>query len=90
MLGDLACGSAGAPYVARGLLTSLDLRAGLLSVPVPPPRLAALGDQLESVRKRMRGGREKSDDCKGVAGFTDDDWRRLEEIKPAEAAHANP
>jgi uncharacterized protein YjbI with pentapeptide repeats len=56
-LGDLACDPEGAPYVARRLV-------GM------PERLDTLGDQLARVRKRMKAGREKPDDCKGVAGFT--------------------
>jgi Pentapeptide repeats (8 copies) len=79
-LGELACDPDGAPYVARGLVGMPELnRTG---------RLPALGDQLESVRKRMKDGRKKPDTCKGVAGFTEDDWRRLDAIKPAEAAPA--
>ena len=45
-------------------------------------RLAALGDQLDGVRKRMKAGREKPEDCQGVAGFTEEDWRNLDAIKP--------
>jgi uncharacterized protein YjbI with pentapeptide repeats len=67
-LGDLACKRDSAPYVARGLVRN--------------DRLAALGDQLEGVRKRMKEGREKLDVCRGVAGFTEDDWRRLEALRP--------
>jgi hypothetical protein len=66
ILGDLACGPDGAPYLAIGLI-----RHG---------RLAALGDQLEGVRNRMKDGRKKPDDCKGVAGFTEADWRALDAI----------
>ena len=47
-------------------------------------RLAALGDQLEGVRKRMKDGRDKPDTCPGVAGFTEEDWRALDAIKPIE------
>jgi hypothetical protein len=72
-LGDLACDAGGAPYVARGLVGP--------SV-FGDPGLAALGDQLKSVRTRMKAAREKPDACKGVTGFTEDDWRRLEAIKP--------
>jgi hypothetical protein len=39
---------------------------------------------LERVRKRMNAGRENGDACKGVAAFTEDDWRQLNAIKPAE------
>ena len=74
-LGDLACDADSAPYIARGLVGNL--------------RLAALGDQLERVRKRMKEGRDKPDACKGVAGFTDEDWRKLEAIKPIEPAPTN-
>jgi hypothetical protein len=58
------------PDVARGLI-----RNG---------RLAALGDQLETVRTRMKYGREGSDACEGLASFTRDDWLRLDAIKPVE------
>jgi hypothetical protein len=71
-LGDLACSSDGAPYIARGLVGEPQL----------PSRLAALGDQLEVVRVRMKAGREKSDACIGVAGFTEKDWLALDAIKP--------
>jgi uncharacterized protein YjbI with pentapeptide repeats len=83
-LGDLACDAEGAPYVARGLV-----RSPPTDLDCPSP-VARLGDQLERVRKRMKAGQVKPDACKGVAGFTEDDWRRLDAIKPAEAAPANP
>jgi hypothetical protein len=28
----------------------------------------------------MKAGREKPDACKGVAGFTEDDWRALDAL----------
>jgi len=69
-LGDLACDPDGAPYVARALIQN---------------RLSSLlGDQLERVRARMKSARDKPDSCRGVAGFAEDDWRRLDAIKPAE------
>lgn len=46
--------------------------------------MAALSDQLEGVRKRMQDGRDKPDACKGISGYTEDDWRRLEEIRPVD------
>jgi hypothetical protein len=52
-------------------------------------RFGALGDQLDSVRQRMKAGREQPDVCKGVAGFTENDWRELDAIKPTEAAPAD-
>jgi uncharacterized protein YjbI with pentapeptide repeats len=72
-LGDLACDADGAPYVARGLVGN-DLSS----------RLAALGDQLGGVRKRMKAVREKPDACEGVAGFTENDWRQLDAIAPVQ------
>ncbi len=36
-----------------------------------------LGDQGERVRARMEARRDKPDARKGVAGFAEDDWRRL-------------
>lgn len=44
---------------------------------------------MEGVRKRLKAGREKPEDCKGVAGFTEEDWRRLDAIKPTEPAPAD-
>lgn len=41
-----------------------------------------LGGQLEGVRARMKAAREKPDSCKGVAGFTEDDWRALDAPSP--------
>jgi uncharacterized protein YjbI with pentapeptide repeats len=74
LLGDLACNRDGAPYIARGLVGLLDLEL--------PSQLAELGDQLERVRKRMKDGREKPESCPGVAGFTEEDWRALEALRP--------
>jgi uncharacterized protein YjbI with pentapeptide repeats len=67
-LADLACEPASAPYVARGLI-----KLGALE---------SLGDQFESLRARIKAAREKPDTCKGVVGFTEDDWRRLEALRP--------
>ena len=71
-LGNLACEEDDAPYVAYGLVKN--------------GRLAALGDQKEGVRTRLKAGREKPNACKGVAGFTEEDWRALDAIKPTAAA----
>jgi uncharacterized protein YjbI with pentapeptide repeats len=68
LLGDLACSPDGAPLVARGLVEN---------GPLP-----ALGNQIAVIRARMKNGRDKPDACKGVAGFTEDDWRALDAIKP--------
>jgi uncharacterized protein YjbI with pentapeptide repeats len=78
LLGDLACDGAGTPYVARGLV---GVRAGLSDT---TPRLAALGDQLDGVRRRLKDGRKNPEACPGVADFTEDDWRRLDAIKPVQ------
>ena len=77
-LGDLACNADRAPYIARALIGR------------PVGRLAKLGDQLEGVRKRMKEGRDKPDACKGVVGFTEEDWHNLDAIKPIEPAPTNP
>jgi uncharacterized protein YjbI with pentapeptide repeats/class 3 adenylate cyclase len=73
-LGALACDPDGAPFVARRLVGGWPNNDH-------PGRLAALGDQLEGLRKRMKEGREKPDTCKGVAGFTEEDWRALDALK---------
>jgi uncharacterized protein YjbI with pentapeptide repeats len=95
ILGDLACDADASPYVARALIASAAM--GLLTRK-PSSRLAAIGDQLDRVRDRMKAARKAGDSsgllerlagalripklCPGVAGFTEDDWRRLEAIKP--------
>ena len=74
LFGDLACDVEGA-YVARGLFES--------------HRLTALRDQLGAFRTRLEEGRKTSEKCPGVAGFTEDDWRRLDAIKPTKAEPTN-
>jgi uncharacterized protein YjbI with pentapeptide repeats len=76
-LGDLACGPDGAPYVARALVTA---KTTTLSGYVD--RLGVLGNQLAVVRDRMEEGRKTPEKCPGVAGFTEDNWHKLEAIKP--------
>jgi uncharacterized protein YjbI with pentapeptide repeats len=77
-LSELACDRDGAPYVARGLINVPEAAQGVLS-----PHLAALGEeQLPVVRKHIEEGRENPEKCLGVVGFTEDDWRSLEAIKP--------
>jgi uncharacterized protein YjbI with pentapeptide repeats len=83
-LGDLACGFHDAPSVARGLVRQSHLYFKRYR-PRVSARLSGLGDQLEVLRAHMEEGRKIVDKCPGVAGFTEDDWRRLEAIKPAEA-----
>jgi hypothetical protein len=79
-LGTLVCDRDAAPYLAHGLVSPLrSAGSGLI---LGEGRLAALGDQLEGVRKRMKAGRAKTEACPGVAGLTEDDWRQLDEIKP--------
>ena len=96
-LGDLACAGEGAPYVARGLVRK--------SVVFNSGRLAALGKSFGSIRARMEESRKNpghdsllgrlkkwlvgAHTCPGVDGFTEDDWRQLEAIKPTGAAPAN-
>jgi hypothetical protein len=38
---------------------------------------------LDRVRDRMKAARKNPETCPGVAGFTEDDWRVLEAIRPA-------
>jgi hypothetical protein len=65
---DLMCGLAGAPFIARNFLDS--------------DRLSGPGDQFDGLRKRMKEGHKEPHKCSGVARFTEEDWRRLDEIKP--------
>lgn len=68
LLGDLACDTNDAPYVAHGLLSY--------------GRLSTLGDQLSTVLGRMKAGRRWPESCPGVAGFSEDDWRALDAVRP--------
>ena len=81
-LGDLACESSGAPYVARGLIHQRAISAS--------HRLAELGDQVDKVRTRMKEGRKNPDKCLGVIGFTEDDWRQLDAIDAPMSNPASP
>jgi hypothetical protein len=76
LLGDLACDADAAPYIARQLIGT-----GLSDL-VTPSRLPKLGDQLEDVRRRLEAGREDPKSCPGVVGFSEEDWRGLEALKP--------
>jgi uncharacterized protein YjbI with pentapeptide repeats len=76
VLGDWVCASEGAPFVAEGLTFN------------QRDRLAALGEQLTAVRERMEEGRNNPSKCPGVAGFTEDNWRALESIKPTDGARS--
>ena len=73
-LGDLAGEPANAPQVARNLIRQEERRE---------IRVAALGDQFATFRARLEDGRKTPEKCLGVAGFTEDDWLRLEAIRPA-------
>jgi hypothetical protein len=70
VMGDWVCAPEGAPFVAEGLTFN------------QRDRLAALGEQLEAVRARMEAARESPEKCPGVTGFTDNDWKNLDSIKP--------
>jgi uncharacterized protein YjbI with pentapeptide repeats len=70
-LSSVVCDAGGAPYVARGLLNN--------------GRFGFLGDQFSSLLLRLEEGRKDAKKCRGVVGFTEEDWRRVEAIKPARA-----
>jgi uncharacterized protein YjbI with pentapeptide repeats len=74
LLGDLACDGHDAPYIARGVMPE---QVSILGIEVGPP---SLGEQLDAFRARLEKGRNNPDQCPGVVGFTEDDWRRLESI----------
>jgi uncharacterized protein YjbI with pentapeptide repeats len=65
-LGNLACSSSSAPYVARGLLTN--------------GRIESTGTQITTVAERLLKGRSDPTSCPGVTGFTDRDWAILDEL----------
>ena len=88
ILGNVACEADGAPYVARRLAMSdpngvpyIVRRAAVSDSNFP--RLAAVGDQLDSVRNRMKAGRKDPANCPGVVGFTEADWRQLDTLQPS-------
>jgi uncharacterized protein YjbI with pentapeptide repeats len=55
-----------APYVARGLMWN--------------GRLAATRHRLHDIAERMRKGKSDPSACPGVKGFTDADWKRLDDL----------
>jgi len=65
-LGNLACSSSSAPYVARGLLTN--------------GRIESTRAHAMTIAERMQKGRPDLTACPGVAGFTDQDWAKLGEL----------
>jgi uncharacterized protein YjbI with pentapeptide repeats len=69
IVADLACGTDGAPHVARGLP-----RNG---------RLGDTGHHLHDIAARMRGGKTDVSTCAGVKGFVDADWHRLDALVKA-------
>ena len=71
LLGDLACGSDGEPYVARGLISNGGTDGAI--------RLCSRRQQLTAIRDRMEEGHKTPNKCPGVAGFTDRDWLALAE-----------
>jgi hypothetical protein len=86
ILGDLACTADGAPYLARAFV---DPRYYAVASSTYESRLSTLGDQLNSVRDRIKDSRKNPEACPGVTGFTESDWSALDAIKPAEAASAD-
>jgi uncharacterized protein YjbI with pentapeptide repeats len=83
ILGDLACQVDGAPYVARVLVGDPSAIArGLGNL------VERFSDRRDGVLERLRSARSSPQTCPGAAGFTEDDWRRIEPIKSAAAAPA--
>jgi hypothetical protein len=78
ILGDLACADADPPFVVRPLVA----RRSVARRSVNRMDRAAPGDELETFRNRLKSGRKDPGSCPGVAGFTEDDWRQLDAIKP--------
>jgi uncharacterized protein YjbI with pentapeptide repeats len=83
ILEDLACSAQGAPYVARSLIWQT------IAGRTYRRRLALLGDQLDVFRTRLEEGRKDLEDCPGVVGLTEKNWRELETIQPSEATPAD-
>jgi hypothetical protein len=81
ILGDLACGPDGAPYIARvleGNPWSIGRGQGAL--------WEVLSDRRDGVVERLRSARESPQICPGVSGFTQNDWDRLKPITRAPPA----
>jgi uncharacterized protein YjbI with pentapeptide repeats len=84
ILGDLACKADGAPYVARVLGGNpLAIGRGQGSFG------EMFSDRRDGVLERLRFARNSPQTCPAVAGFTEDDWQRLEPVKPAPSAPAD-
>jgi uncharacterized protein YjbI with pentapeptide repeats len=84
ILGDLACNANGAPNVARALAgnpSAIARGQGIL--------MEKFGQRQDGVLERVRSARNNPQTCPGIAGFTDDDWRRLEPIKPIPPTRAD-
>jgi hypothetical protein len=76
ILGDLACEADAAPYVARALVGDpVCISRGLGTM------TEVFGDRLDGVRQRLQSARNSLETCPGVAGFAEDDWRRLDAIR---------
>lgn len=66
ILGYFACeGGSGSPYVAQRMIAQSGVS----------------GDRLETFRNRLREGRINPEKCPGVIGFTEDDWRALDNVQ---------
>jgi hypothetical protein len=73
--GNIICqggGRANAHYIAKTMMTNDFPRAS---------QFYYLGDQLDTVRNRMKAGRSDPTQCPGVAGFSESDWQMLDEAK---------
>ncbi len=70
LYGDLACGGGSrAPHLARAL-----------SRGAANATLSRLGEQLDTVRSRIKSVRAQPAQCPGVVGFTDSDWESIEAV----------
>jgi uncharacterized protein YjbI with pentapeptide repeats len=74
-LGELAC-SSDSPYVARGLLKFA--------------RMTYFGSPISIFAEIVRVGKSNQAACRGVEGFTDEDWATLDSLVNAASNPQNP
>lgn len=80
---SLACDVYGAPYVARSLFFNRPYLGDAWSIVLDRMKAARPAVQGRSMLGNLMSIlTDHLDDCPGVAGFTEYDWRRLKAIKP--------
>jgi hypothetical protein len=72
----LACSAAAAPHLARGLIEN--------------GRFKATGMEIATIADRLRSGKADAEACRGVKGFTEEDWKKLDKLVEEAAKTPEP